>query len=58
MDELVKIYVDNVVQLHGILVTIVSNCDMQFASCFWKSLNEGFGNTLSLSTTFHPQTDG
>lgn len=32
--------------------------DTRFISHFWKSLNEGFGTTLSLSTSFHPQTDG
>jgi hypothetical protein len=58
MNKLVKIYIEDIVQLHGIPVSIVSDRDSLFASWFWKSFNEVIGTTVSRSATFHPQTDG
>lgn len=54
MDEFVKIYVDNVVRLYGVLAMIVSDHDTRFISRFWKCLNKNFCTTLSLSIAFHP----
>ncbi|XP_043697194.1 uncharacterized protein LOC122647972 [Telopea speciosissima] len=38
MDKLAKLYVDNIVRLHGVPVDIVSYRDSRFTSRFWKSL--------------------
>jgi hypothetical protein len=43
-----------IVHLHGVPNTIVSNCDAKFLSHFWKKL----GTKLLFSTICHPQTDG
>ncbi|XP_059638756.1 uncharacterized protein LOC132281035 [Cornus florida] len=56
--ELCKIYIRDIVKLHGVPVSIVSNRDPRFSSQFWSSFHAAFGTPLSLSTAFHPQTDG
>jgi hypothetical protein len=47
-----------VVRLHGIPKTIVSDCDTKFLSYFWKTLWAKLGMKLLFSMTWHPQTDG
>ncbi|XP_073279497.1 uncharacterized protein [Primulina huaijiensis] len=53
-----KLYIDHIVRLHGVPVTIVSDCDPRFASKFWGSLQSALGSKLAMSTAYHPQTDG
>ena len=52
-----KLFFREVVKLHGLLSTIVSNRDVKFVSYFWKSLWKLFG-TMKFSSAFHLQTDG
>ncbi|MCI52026.1 retrotransposon protein, partial [Trifolium medium] len=56
--KLAKIYVDQIVRLHGIPSSIVSDRDPRFSSRFWEGLQEALGTKLRLSSTYHPQTDG
>ena len=58
MDQLVKMYVKEIVRLHGTPLSIVSDRDPRFTSRFWKKLHSVLGSRLNFSTTFHPQTDG
>ena len=39
-------------------ISIVSNRDPRFTTHFWKSFQKAMGTRLTMSTSFHPQTDG
>ncbi|XP_073273259.1 uncharacterized protein [Primulina huaijiensis] len=56
--KMAKLYIDHIVKLHGVPVTIVSDRDPRFASKFWGSLQSALGSKLAMSTAYHPQTDG
>jgi len=58
VDKLAKLYVNEVIRLHGVPVSIISDRDPRFTSRLWPSLQQAIGTKLNLSTTFHPQTDG
>ena len=58
LDHLAKRYVNEIVRLHGVPISIVSDRDPRFTSRFWKSFQEALGTRLNFSTSFHPQTDG
>ena len=58
MDRLVELYVDEIVRLHGVPLSIVSDRDSCFTSRFWKELQSALGTKLKFSITLHPQTDG
>ena len=58
MDRLVKLYVEEIVRLHGVPLSIVLDRDPHFTSRFWKELQSTLGTKLKFSIAFHPQTDG
>jgi hypothetical protein len=57
-EELVPLYMKEVLRLHGVPKFIVSDRDSKFVSKFWQSLHSSLGTKLSLNVAFHPQTDG
>ena len=56
--ELAWIYVNNIVKIHGLPESIVSDRDSKFTSKFWTEVHRLLGTKLLMSTSFHPQTDG
>ena len=58
MDRLAKLYVKEIVRLHGIPLSIVSDRDLHFTSRFWKELQSALDTRLNFSAAFHPQTYG
>ncbi|KAI9091936.1 hypothetical protein K1719_027871 [Acacia pycnantha] len=56
-ERLAGIYIKEIVRLHGIPKSIVSDRDTRFKSRFWQALHEGMGTKLRFSSAYHPQTD-
>src|SRR5574338_706829 len=55
---LAKLFMKNIVRLHGVPSSIVSDGDALFTSEFWKSLQDVLGTKLKMTTAYHPQIDG
>jgi hypothetical protein len=55
---LARIYLKEIVRLHGIPWKIVSDRGTLFTSKFWMSLQQAIGTKLDFSTAYHPQSDG
>ena len=58
LERFCRLYIREIVRLHGVLVSIVSDRDPRFTVHFWKSFQKAIGTRLTMSTAFHPQTDG
>ena len=58
LEEFCRLYIREIVWLHGVPVSIVSDQDPRFTAQFWKSFQKAMGTQLSMSTAFHPQMDG
>lgn len=57
IDQLARLYVREVIKLHGILISIISDRNPMFTSRFWKSLQQAMAMKLNFSITLHPQMD-
>ena len=58
LERFYRLYIREIVQLHGVLVSIVLDRDPRFTAHFGKSFQKAMGTRLTMSTAFHPQTDG
>ena len=58
LERLAELYMNEIVRLHGVPVSIVSDRDPRFTLRFWGSLQKALGTKLHMSTAFHPHTDG
>ena len=57
-ESVAKMFFAEVVRLHGIPQSLVSDRDPVFTSAFWKELLTLSGAKLHMTTVFHPQADG
>ena len=58
LERFCRLYIREIVRLHGVPVSIVLDRDPRFMVHFWKSFQKAMGTWLTMSTTFHSQTDG
>ena len=54
VDQYASLYIKELVRLHGVPLSIISDRGPQFTSHFWKSFQKGLGTSIKLSTSFHP----
>ncbi|WZZ27141.1 hypothetical protein YC2023_010542 [Brassica napus] len=57
-DQLARTYISEIVRLHRVPVSIVSDRDTKFTSVFWRAFQKALGTKVHMSTVYHPQTDG
>ncbi|KAK2448109.1 hypothetical protein QL285_007407 [Trifolium repens] len=58
VEKLAEVYVAEIVRLHGVPTSIVSDRDPKFTSHLWKAFQKSLGTKLRHSSAYHPQTDG
>ena len=58
LDRLARLYINEIVKLHGVPMSIMSDRDPRFTSRFQPKLQKALDTTLHFSTAFHPQTAG
>ena len=54
LEEFCRLYNREIIWLHGVLISIVSNKDLRFTAHFWKSFQKAMGAQLAMSIAFHP----
>nr|GEU47239.1 reverse transcriptase domain-containing protein [Tanacetum cinerariifolium] len=57
LDKLARLYLNRIIARHGILVSIICDCDRRFTSNFWRSFQKALGTNISMSTAYHPKTN-
>ncbi|GJR13070.1 putative reverse transcriptase domain-containing protein [Tanacetum coccineum] len=58
MDRLARLYLNKIVDGHGVPILIISDRNSRFTSRFWQSMQEALGTRLDMSMVYHPQIDG
>jgi len=56
--KVTDLFIKEIMSIHGLLQTIVSDRDKDFTSKFWEQICVRQGIKLARSSAYHPQTDG
>ncbi|GJP70016.1 hypothetical protein CLOP_g1010 [Closterium sp. NIES-67] len=57
-EETAQLFICYIISQHGIPTTLISDRDPKFTSKFWKELMSLLRTKLTMSSAYHPQTDG
>jgi hypothetical protein len=57
-ESVAQAFFTDIVRLHGMPQSIVSDRDPVFTSLFWRELMRLMGTKLHMTSAFHPQSDG
>ena len=57
-ESVAEAFFTDIIRLHGIPQSMVSDRDPVFTSMFWRELMRLSGTKLQMTTAFHPQSDG
>jgi hypothetical protein len=55
--EIARVFINNIVRLHGVPKRIISNRGSMFIGRFWTSFQDPLGTQLNFSTVYHLETD-
>ncbi|GMI70223.1 hypothetical protein HRI_000691600 [Hibiscus trionum] len=53
LDKLADLYICEIVRLHGVPKSIVSDRDPRFTARFWECLHRALGTWLNFNTSYH-----
>jgi hypothetical protein len=56
--DIARVFISEIVRLHGVPKKIISDRGSVFTGRFWMSFQEALGTQLNFSTVYHPETDG
>lgn len=56
--EIARVFINEIMRLHGVPRKIISDRGAVFTGRFWTSFQEALGTQLNFSTAYHPETDG
>ena len=54
-EDYAKLYLNEIVRIHRVPLSIIFDRGTQFTSHFWNTFQGGLGTKVKISTTFHPQ---
>jgi transposase InsO family protein len=55
--DMARVFISEIVRLHGVPKKIISDRGSVFTGRFWTSFQEALGTQLNFSTAYHPETD-
>ncbi|GKF39739.1 putative reverse transcriptase domain-containing protein [Tanacetum coccineum] len=58
LDKLARLYLNRIVARHEIPILIICDRDGRFTSNFWRLFQKALGTDISMSTAYHPETNG
>ena len=53
-----RVFISDIVRLHGVPKRIIADRGSVFIGHFWTSFQEALGTQPNYSTTYHPEIDG